>query len=176
MKKRNSRGFTLSETLTTVLLLAIVFAGITGGIVAVSDAYQKITVRSEAQTLLSTTVTEISKELREAVNISSDDGKISFYSARRGRYISIQNGTDTVGIVIREYSDGSETETEEIRLLSEKTETSNLVSLIDPEKSIQLENGVIRFAVYVTAEKDMQSGPAKAIISMDISIRPYSAV
>ena len=48
MKKNRRAGFTLAETLITVLLMAIVFMAITGGFVALQRSYKKITQKANA--------------------------------------------------------------------------------------------------------------------------------
>jgi len=118
-KKLHSRaGFNLTETLMTVLLLTIVLGAITGGIAAAQRAYTKIRMKSDAQMLLSTTITEISAEFERARSLNgnealpADNAEISaYYSEYRGGERVLINdtaSTENKGIEIAiPKSDGS---------------------------------------------------------------------
>ena len=107
MKKLHSRlGFNLAETLMMVLLLTIVLGAITGGIAAAQRAYTKIRMKSDAQMLLSTTITVISAEFERARSLNGSEELpggntttpiTSYYSEYRGGNCKLYNDTATSG-------------------------------------------------------------------------------
>lgn len=62
-KLHNTNGFTLSETLMTVVLIGLITMAMAGGIVAAKNVYQRISLRADAQTLLATTVSAVTEDL-----------------------------------------------------------------------------------------------------------------
>ena len=69
-KKLNSAaGFTLAETLLAVLIMLMVSGIVAGGIPAAKNAYEKVVRASNAEILLSTTVTTLRNELGTARNV-----------------------------------------------------------------------------------------------------------
>ena len=67
MKKlNNSKAFTLSELLAVVLILSLIMTTLAGGLTVVRTAYEKITLKAESATLMSTVITKVTDELRFA--------------------------------------------------------------------------------------------------------------
>lgn len=101
-KLNNKSGFNLAETLVTVILLTIVLSAVTGGIEAARRAYKNVRLKSDAQMLLATTITEISTEFERARNLELGENNVisSYYSECRGGNAVLENGSDTKGIVI----------------------------------------------------------------------------
>lgn len=62
-KIHSEEGFTLSETLMTVVLIGLITMAMAGGIVAAKNVYQRISLRADAQTLLATTVSAVTEDL-----------------------------------------------------------------------------------------------------------------
>ena len=62
-KIHSEEGFTLSETLMTVVLIGLITMAMAGGIVAAKNVYQRISLRADAQTLLATTVSVVTEDL-----------------------------------------------------------------------------------------------------------------
>lgn len=111
-KLHNTNGFTLSETLMTVVLIGLVTMAMAGGIVAARNVYQRISLRADAQTLLATTVSAVTEDL---ASVSSCDALQSsgssqteaaliqegnpvgsnafFYAESRGYRMQYRNGT-----------------------------------------------------------------------------------
>ena len=111
-KLHNTNGFTLSETLMTVVLIGLVTMAMAGGIVAARNVYQRISLRADAQTLLATTVSAVTEDLS---SVSSCDALQSsgssqteaaliqegnpvgsnafFYAESRGYRMQYRNGT-----------------------------------------------------------------------------------
>ena len=60
MKKlNNSKAFTLSELLAVILILSLIMTTLAGGLTVVRTAYEKITLKAEAATLMSTVITKV---------------------------------------------------------------------------------------------------------------------
>lgn len=111
-KIHSEEGFTLSETLMTVVLIGLITMAMAGGIVAAKNVYQRISLRADAQTLLATTVSAVTEDLS---SVSSCDALLSsgssqqevtliqegnpvepaafFYAESRGYRMQYRNGT-----------------------------------------------------------------------------------
>ncbi len=147
-KKLNSKaGFNLTETLVTILLMAIVLSAVTGGLEAARRAYQSVRLKADAQMLLATTITEISTEFERTDDIVINDRNKnainSFYSERRGGVVEFRNdgwngGINNVGITITNlYESGSFVElvtddTRGAKTLYTKFEKKNKNDVNDP--------------------------------------------
>ena len=104
-KLKKSTGFTLAETLITVLILLMVSAVVAGGVPAAANAYQKAVDAANAHVLLSTTVNALRSELSTAWGVSENDSnsELIYYSARTGARTKIYNGNDTKTIMVQDY-------------------------------------------------------------------------
>lgn len=80
-KLRNRSGFTLAETLIAVLILLMASSIITAGIPVARNAYEKIVLTSNAQALLSTTVSALRNELGTAQDVKVEGTKIQFFNS-----------------------------------------------------------------------------------------------
>lgn len=88
-KIHSEEGFTLSETLMTVVLIGLITMAMAGGIVAAKNVYQRISLRADAQTLLATTVSAVTEDLS---SVSSCDALQSSGSSQQEAAL-IENGT-----------------------------------------------------------------------------------
>lgn len=79
-KIHSEEGFTLSETLMTVVLIGLITMAMAGGIVAAKNVYQRISLRADAQTLLATTVSAVTEDLS---SVSSCDALQSSGSSQQ---------------------------------------------------------------------------------------------
>lgn len=111
-KIHSEEGFTLSETLMTVVLIGLITMAMAGGIVAAKNVYQRISLRADAQTLLATTVSAVTEDLssvsscdalqssgssQQTVTLIQDDGNpvesnAFFYAESRGYRMQYRNG------------------------------------------------------------------------------------
>lgn len=110
-KLHNTNGFTLSETLMTVVLIGLITMAMAGGIVAAKNVYQRISLRADAQTLLATTVSAVTEDLssvsscdallssgssQQAVTLIQDGNPVEpavfFYAESRGYRMQYRNG------------------------------------------------------------------------------------
>ena len=116
-KIHSEEGFTLSETLMTVVLIGLITMVMAGGIVAAKNVYQRISLRADAQTLLATTVSAVTEDLssvsscdalqssgssQQTVTLIQDDGNpvesnAFFYAESRGYRMQYRNGSYGTG-------------------------------------------------------------------------------
>ena len=116
-KIHSEEGFTLSETLMTVVLIGLITMAMAGGIVAAKNVYQRISLRADAQTLLATTVSAVTEDLssvsscdalqssgssQQTVTLIQDDGNpvesnAFFYAESRGYRMQYRNGSYGTG-------------------------------------------------------------------------------
>lgn len=111
-KIHSEEGFTLSETLMTVVLIGLITMAMAGGIVAAKNVYQRISLRADAQTLLATTVSAVTEDLssvsscdalqssgssQQAVTLIQYGNPVEpaafFYAESRGYRMQYRNGT-----------------------------------------------------------------------------------
>lgn len=103
-KIKSRGGFTLAETLLAVLILLLVSGIVATGVPVARNVYNKVIIASNAQVLLSTTVSALRDELGTAWDVSAGaDGKsVTYYSADTGAPARLYlKGSD---IMIREYA------------------------------------------------------------------------
>ena len=79
-KLKSRAGFTLAETLVTVMILLMVSAVVAAGIPAAKNAYEKVVLSANAEVLLSTSVSSLRENLVTARDASAEDGVLTFYS------------------------------------------------------------------------------------------------
>ena len=110
-KIHSEEGFTLSETLVTVVLIGLITMAMAGGIVAAKNVYQRISLRADAQTLLATTVSAVTEDLssvsscdalqssgssQQAVTLIEKGNPVEpaafFYAESRGYRMQYRNG------------------------------------------------------------------------------------
>lgn len=120
-KKRRTSGFTLAETLMVVLIVSILSAAVAGGTIVVRNAYVKITLKANAQTVLSTTVTALESEFLYASDVGREAENPSFLSGVSGVRVSFQS--DPGSNIYIHYTSDSLTDQP---LLTEKTVTDEL--------------------------------------------------
>lgn len=95
MKKlRCKKGFTLSELLVTVVMLAILTLAVAVGISSSIRVYHQSVTISEAGILSSTLCQAISDELHYAKEIDASGGTVKFLSDNYGRKTSITTNAD----------------------------------------------------------------------------------
>lgn len=108
--RRNlKKGFTLVETLVTVIILLILTAVATRVISTAVSNYREIVDGANAQLLLSTTISELRDELTMSTEISCDEDNgyiISYTSSRTGDINTISNSAN--GLWLTEYSGDEE--------------------------------------------------------------------
>jgi type II secretory pathway pseudopilin PulG len=100
-KLKTASGFTLAETLLAVLILLMVSVIVATGIPAAKNAYEKVVLASNADALLSTTISSLRNELGAAkISTPVENNYVSYYSgaasydAASGHYVT--SGTRSV--------------------------------------------------------------------------------
>ena len=166
-KIRTNQGFTLAETLLAVLILLMVSAIVAAGIPVAKNAYEKVVLSSNAEVLLSTTISTLRNELGTAMDVSvstSDDETtmtITYYNSVRESLseISMDNmGTD---IQFQRYYSADASNTE--NLISDKTATNNLhvtfgsVTYNHKSGVITFENLIVKRDTTILASRDILS-------------------
>ena len=155
LRKLNSNsGFTLTETLSTLLIMSLVGLMISAGIVTAVNVYRQVTEYSEAQVLLTNTLTVLEDELVYAEPDSIPDpisgGSITFSHVKDGNTKIAEVVKDGInkGICISYYKSGDWTEAEPL-VTYEKNEDlytdwniKNAVSQSDKTKIITIDLSV----------------------------------
>ncbi len=168
MKKRKvhrESGFTLAETLLATLILLMVSAIVATGVPVAKNAYEKVVLASNADVLLSTTISSLRNELGSAQDVekvesesgtsesgeegSTEEGEagtiLTYYNATRGASSKLYvDSTDHQGIMFQRYysKDGLSKSYEASRLVSAETSTGDLYVTYD---SVEYEDGIITF-------------------------------
>lgn len=100
-KLKSRAGFSLAETLLAVLILLMVSTIVATGIPVAQNAYNKVVLAADAQSLLSTTISALRNELGTANDVSVSDKTITYLSARTSAYSQIYLDGDV--IMLQEY-------------------------------------------------------------------------
>ena len=178
-KMKKSAGFSLAETLITVLILLMVSAVVAGGVPAAANAYRKAVDAANAQVLLSTTVNALRSELSTAWGISADTDKneLIYYCARTGARTKIFNGTSEKTIMVQDYlMINDDTESQKQEGVDPKRLQHSLVvrsgeKELDPFHveygSVKIEDDIITFETLGVYKRE----DTTPIESIDLSIR-----
>lgn len=149
-KLHTRRGFTLMETLLAVMILLLVSIIVATGIPTAKNAYEKVVLASNAEVLLSTTISTLRNELGTAQEVAVDgDRAIVYYNSIRGASSMIWvEGDDTPIQFTRYYSEEESVEelpegiNKSVPLISQKTATADLYVTCD---SVSCTNGIVQF-------------------------------
>ena len=159
MKKiQSQKGFSIPEMLMAVLIMALTLSFIGGGVTVIKDAYLKITIRKEAQILLSTVITAISKELQYADDVQKSDSYLNFYNIDRGYRMSFENKNNNIYI-------RTEVGDEDKPLLIDKIMTNGLVPKI---KDLTYIDQIFTYKIEIEYKNEV-------LAQQEISIRPMNA-
>lgn len=92
---RNRQAFTLAEALVAIIILLLVTSIVAAGIPAAMRAYEKTVLASNAEVLLSTTMTTLRNELDTAkdVKAAADGSEISFFNSSMGSISTISKSS-----------------------------------------------------------------------------------
>ena len=140
MKRRDmSRGFTLAETIMAMLIMAILGLIVTGAISTALNTYQKIVEKSNAELLLSTTISELRSELDRAEQMTLTGNVLDKYRSSTSAWRTLSaNRTNQKGIQVTEFRGydptgpkaGADTHPAQ-QLVSEAAATSKLYATFD---------------------------------------------
>ena len=174
------KGFTLAETLLAVLILLMVTAIVATGIPVAKNAYEKVVLASNAEVLLSTTISSLRNELGTAQNVKTQtsesgeeaDSVITYYNAARGASSKLfVEKTDKVIMLQRYFSEEElSADYDAVPLVSSKTSTQDLYVTYS-SVAYDNDNGIVTFE---GLSVNRTSG-AKGLASRDnLSIRVIS--
>lgn len=82
-KLHTEKGFSLAEVLVAILILLMVSTIVATGIPVARNAYEKVVLASNAEVLLSTTMSTLRNELGTAQDVSTDGVSITYYNSSR---------------------------------------------------------------------------------------------
>ncbi len=151
-----TEGFTLAETLLAVLILLMVSTIVATGIPVAKNAYEKVVMASNAEVLLSTTISTLRNELGTAQDVTvtdaaaNNEGKtITYYSATRGSssklYVDSTASGGVQEIMFQRYysADDLIQASAPEPLVSSKTSTGDLYITY---ASVKYKNGIVTFS------------------------------
>lgn len=125
--RKNRAGFSLAETLITILILLMVSAIVAAALPTASTVYKKTVDAANAQVLLSTTMTILRDELNAAKDITvPSDNKITYISGITGNK-SVIECVANEGLKITAYPDAVNDKSETRFLVSQKASTSGMI-------------------------------------------------
>ena len=158
-KLNMTAGFTLVEMLTAILILLMVSSVVAAGIPAAINAYEKVVIASNAEVLLSTTITALRNELGTAdeVTVLNADGSnadpapgegISYRSSATGAKAKlhldpVESGKTEKTIKLKRYAEVADSE--EVWLISRQASTADLYVTYD-SVSYDKDTGVVTFS------------------------------
>ena len=153
-KKRADAGFTLAETLLAVLILLMVSVIVANGVPVAKNAYERVVIASNAEILLSTTMSTLRNELGLADDVKVKDGVITYYNQTLGVTSKICRNSDLGTEKIINHPDGAimyqryaKTDLsygggDIVRLVSKEASTHDLYVTYD---SVVFNDGIITF-------------------------------
>lgn len=174
-------GFTLSETLMAILILLMVSSIVAAGIPVAANAYSKVVMASNAQLLLSTTMTNLRDELGTATDIhyNAETGEISYKNDRGGRSriymitaVDPDDGItkDDFGVHVEERAGRDDTEeysSYDYMLVSDVAATENLFLTYTVESN---SGGFIKFSDLTVQTKDDDRKVISKIENFEIKV------
>ncbi len=145
-KLRNRAGFTLAETLLTVLILLLVSILLMTGVPTAINAYNRVVLTANAQVLLSTAVDELRDEIGTAWDVTVSEKAISYYSGDTGAMsvLSIGNEDGKKGLYVQEFNEAVE---------FESINLGNKIAENERQLAAMVNNSSFKSELYVTAEK-----------------------
>ena len=146
-KLNTKAGFTLAETLLAVLILLMVSSIVAAGVPAARNAYEKAVLGSNAQVLLSTTVSELRDELGTAWDVETDMyGDVYYFSADTGAKSKLYVENNRIMLQRFVDADGLDVKSgEPAPLVSDAAATRDLYVIYD-NVSYDADDGVITFS------------------------------
>ena len=175
-RKHNSRrGFTLAETLVTVLILAMVSSIVAAGIPAAKRAYEKVVISANAEVLLSTSVASLRNQLALAEKVTAEeDGKsLSFYSGSGINAKIFPDAENGGNIMLQEYigyEGGSGQETAVRPLVPEAASTEDLYVTYDQASCSGRLVTIRGLGVYRRSQAESGSGPVTSVDTLNIRV------
>lgn len=105
---RKKAGFSLSETMLALLIVALLSMSIATGVAFGARQYRRAMARSEARILCSSLAGIIQEELRNTTGVQTDGDDLEFFQSTH-----YQSGTELSSLVVIVEEDGEEKEQDE---------------------------------------------------------------
>ena len=170
-------GFTLAETLVTVLILLMVTSVVAGGIPSAVRAYNKAVEAANAQVLISTTVNALRSELSTAKDVHLNDEKkeVIYISPHTGSKTKLYLASDNT-IMVQDFLnyDESDPQTQDgnpvqaRKLVSDKTVTGTLQVSYSTVSWNDVNKEVLQFD-----EITVKKGSTEIVTIDSLYIRPF---
>ena len=139
-KSADTRAFTIAEALVATIILLLVTVIVATGIPAAIRAYDRVVLASNAEVLLSTTMSSLRNELGTAKDVNVSSNKIVYYSEGRNSFSEISIDAAKKDIMIRKYApDG---------IILTEADMAGMPS--DPERLISKEASDKKMELHVT--------------------------
>ena len=180
---RDNRAFTLAEALVAIIILLLVTIIVATGIPAAIRAYDRVVIASNAEVLLSTSMSALRNELGTAKDVDVSSNKVIYYSESRNSMseISTKNNDSehpsTEDIMIRKYapdgiiitdSDVSKKMNNSLKKIYENSELLVSSEAADKDKglhvtyeSVEHKKGFVTFKNLKVLDKKGNETPAK---------------
>ena len=102
-KIRSRRAFSIAEVLVAMLILLMVSSIVAAGIPAARSAYENVVITSNAEVLLSTTISALRNELGTAKDIENSDNQksLKYYNEAYGTVSQISVDSTTGRIMLK---------------------------------------------------------------------------
>ena len=169
-------GFTLAETLVTILILLMVTSVVAGGIPSAVTAYSKAVDAANAQVLISTTVNALRGELSTAKDVHLNGNDVIYISPDTGSKTKLYLASDHT-IMVQDFlkydESGPQTQGEKPvearKLVSDKTVTDTLqISYSSVNWNTDDKKEVLQFNGITVTKDDTE------IVTIDsLYIRPF---
>ena len=170
-------GFTLAETLVTILILLMVTSVVAGGIPSAVTAYSKAVDAANAQVLISTTVNALRGELSTAKDVHLNGNDVIYISPDTGSKTKLYLASDDHTIMVQDFLKYDETvrqtqdekPVEARKLVSDKTVTDTLqISYSSVNWNTDDKKEVLQFNGITVTKDDTE------IVTIDsLYIRPF---
>lgn len=180
-KIHTEKGFTLAETLLAVLIMLLVSGIVASGIPVAKDAYENVVLASNAEVLLSTTISSLRNELGTAQDVKGSEAQsgdnavsgtiLTYYNGTRGSSsrIYVESGSKNGIMLQRYYSEDGLSKTDTANpLVSAKTSTEELYVTYD---GVNCSGGIVTFTGLLVKRKSTDDGFGD---KRDLSIRVIS--
>lgn len=189
-KLHSSEGFTIAETLLSVLILLMCSSIVAMGVPVAKSAYEKVVLVSNAEVLLSTAISTLRNELGTAQEVEimraqsgeAENTVIAYYSSEREILSRIyvaenEDANKQKMIMLERYYRELDEDDEEldegynkaVPLISIIASVENLYLTYD---SVSYENGIIKFKEL--AVRSTSGNRTESLASTDFSVRVIS--
>ena len=180
-KIRSARGFTLAETLLAVIILLLAAAIVATGVPAARNAYEKVVLASNAEILLSTSMSTLRNELgmAKSVEVKEDRQTIVFFSEMRKTQSKIYlNSDDDMPVIkiqryyIQRYYKESDKDAEGEWLVTQEASTADLY--VTYGKAAISENGEYITFTDLSVMRRSAGGGSELVKRDSFSVRLFS--